>query len=477
MKHNTRFLPGFHRFQGRAPRNTIERQAKAVERIRKGQPGRLRCCYGALIQSTFFDAPARRRGFDSETVFWAFLGQTIRGGSCRDGLQEVQSARVEAGLKPLSSSTASYCTARQQRLSVEQLLKIHDSVGEQLEKSAPSDRLWRNRPIMAVDGTSVAIADTPENQDSYPQPSNQKQGCGFPVVQIVGLFGLGSGALLEYESTPLNCHENGVFHGLGLIDHVPRGAVLIQDRAYCTYVNFAHAATHGFDLVARLHQGRERNIKKLLPKGCDDHVVYWEKPSANARPDYFEPEQWDQVAEQVPVRVVRLKMDCSGFRSQEIIVATSLMDASREEIGELFLRRWEMEVSFGDLKTTLGMDDLMVRSPEMAEKTIAMFMIAHNLIRWTMLQAAVRADTDLQRLSFKGTLDILEHWKCGMENRKSPAERRALWFRMLELIAKDKNPHRPGRSEPRAKKRRPKKYQLLNQHRRHMVVSPSRRQK
>lgn len=330
---------------------------------------------------------------------------------------------------------------------------------------------------MAVDATSVALADTAQNQESYPQPSNQKPGCGFPVVQIVGLFGLGSGALLGYETTPWSAHENSVFHGLGLIDQVPAGAVLVQDRAYCTYVNFAHAARHGFDIVARLHQARERDLKKLLPKGCDDRVSYWKKPLPSARPDYFEPAQWEAIPEEMPVRVVRLKLSSPGFRPQEIIVATSLMDASVEDIGELFLRRWEMEVSLGDLKTTLGMDELMVRSPDMAEKTIAMFMIAHNLIRWTMLQAALRADTDLQRLSFKGTLDILEHWKSGMQTRKNPAQRRAHWWGMLDLIAEDKNPHRPGRSEPRAKKRRPKKYQLLNKPRGLMAVSPSRRQK
>jgi len=455
----------------------VKRQEEAVEQIRKGQPGQLRACYGDLIGSSFFTAPQRRRGFDSETTFWAFLGQTIRNGSCRDGLQEVQAARAEAGLKPLSSSTSSYCTARQERLGVEQLADIHRCMGERLEGSVPSDRLWRGRPIMAVDGTSVSLADTPENQDYYPQPTNQKRGCGFPVVQIVGLFGLGSAALLEYESTPLNCHENSVFHGMGLIDRVPEGAVLVQDRAYCTYVNFAHAKEHSFDLVARLHQAREGDLKKLLPKGCDDCVSYWKKPSDNARPDYFDLQQWEAIPESVAVRVVRLKLSSRGFRSQEIIVATSLMDASLEEIGALFLRRWEMEVSLGDLKTTLGMDDLMVRSPDMALKTVAMFMIAHNLIRWTMLQAAIHANTDLQRLSFKGTMDILEHWKCGMHSRENPDQRRAHWFRMLDLIVEDKNPERPGRSEPRAKKRRPKKYQLLNKPRHLMVTSPSRRQK
>jgi len=446
-----------------------------VEKIRQGQPGELRACFGDLIGSSYFPAPQRRRGYDSETVFWAFLGQSLRAGSCRDAVQEIQAARAHAGLAPLSASTASYCIARQKRLTEEQLEQIHRNVSDQLEGCAPSQRLWRGRAVLAVDGTSVALADTPQNQDCYPQPSNQKPGCGFPVVQIVGLFGLGSAAMLDYTITAWSAHENSAFHLKGLIDRVPKGAVLVQDRAYCTYINFAHGAARGFDLVARLHQARQRALKTVLPNGCDDHVSLWQKPKQ--RPECIEAEQWEQVAEQIPVRVVRLKLSNHGFRTREVIVATSLMDASGEEIAALFMRRWEMEVSLGDLKTTLGMDDLMVRSPEMARKTVAMFMIAHNLIRWTMLKAAAHAKVALQRISFKGTLDILEHWKTGMRNLYNPSQRYPHWIRMLELIASDPNPHRPGRSEPRARKRRPKKYQLLTQPRTTMITSPSRRQK
>lgn len=435
----------------------------------------MRSCFGALIGRENFAAPQRRRGYDSESVFWAFLGQSLRNGSCRDAVQEIQSARAEAGLAPLSASTASYCTARRDRLTEEVLEQIHRTVSAQVEACAPSQRLWRGRPLLAVDATSVALADTAQNQHSYPQPTNQKAGCGFPVVQIVGLYGLGSGSMLQYALTPWSDHENSTFHTSGLIDCIAHNAVLVQDRAYCNYINFAHAAERGFDLVARLHQARQRSLKTVLPNGCDDHVSFWEKPKQ--RPKCICPQQWEQVAEQVPVRVVRLKQANAGFRTTEIIVATSLMDASPEEIAALFLRRWEMEVSFGDLKTTLGMDNLMVRSPAMARKTIAIFMIAHNLIRWTMLQAANHANVDLHRLSFKGTLDILEHWKSDVRNLLNPASRYHHWRRMLELIASDRNPGRPGRSEPRAKKRRPKKYQLLTQHRNLMLTSPSRRLK
>lgn len=446
-----------------------------VEKIRHGQPDQMRSCFGGLIGSEIFRAPERRRGYDEESVFWAFLGQCLRNGSCRDAVQEIQAARARAGLKPLSASTASYCIARRDRLREGVLEAIHRRLGAEVEADAPSHRLWRGRPVLAVDATSVALADTPINQQTYPQPTNQQPGCGFAVVQIVGLYGLGSGSMLEYALTRWSAHENSTLHTSGLIDGIPQKAVLVQDRAYCSYINFECAAKRGFDLVARLHQARHRALKTVLPNGSNDHVSYWKKPQQ--RPKCISEQQWEQVAEEVPVRVVRMKQATAGFRTTEIIVATSLMDASAEEIAALFLRRWEMEVSLADLKTTLGMDNLMVRSPAMARKTIAMFMIAHNLIRWTMLQAANQASVDLQRLSFKGTVDILDHWRMHMCSLPQRTRQRAQWHCMLELIAKDRNPDRPGRSEPRVKKRRPKKYQMMTLPRPLMVTSPSRRLK
>ncbi|MET3872707.1 hypothetical protein J3R74_002577 [Puniceicoccus vermicola] len=155
----------------------------------------------------------------------------------------------------------------------------------------------------------------------------------------------------------------------------------------------------------------------------------------------------------IRVRYIRRKIETPGHRPEEIVVMTTLLDAPAEAILDLFLRRWNMEVSLRDLKTTLGADHLRAKTPEMARKIFAMHMIAHNLIRWTLLQASTDHRAPLDRLSFKGTVDLLENWRdlpCdpGREN----------WERLLELAAKDKIPKRQNRIEPRVLKRRPKTF-------------------
>lgn len=453
----------------------MRKHAEAVDKIRRRQPGQIRACFASVIPDHLLamSSGQRRRGFDCETTFWAFLGQSLRNGSCRDALLEVQAARANADLEPLSASTSSYCTARKERLSVETIRSVHEHVGNQLVDSSAQGWRWHGREVYAVDGTSVSLADTPENQESFPQPGGQKPGCGFPVMQLVGLFHLGSGALGDFQESPWYAHENSVFYGLGLIDRLEPGSVLTADRAYCSFLNFATLQGRGVDVVARLHQAR----KPVFPKGSDETTVEWKRPAACQRPDYIADTDWESLPDSIRVRYIRVRIEVDGFRPSEIVLATTMMDISAEEIAELFLRRWNMELSFRDLKTTLGMDNLMVRTPEMGRKTVAMYFLAHNLVRWTMQQAAVEENVELERLSFKGTLDILEHWKSGMEKRTKPGQRHAHWRKLLRHISQDTNPDRPNRSEPRAVKRRPKKYQLLTKPRAEMKVSESRRQK
>lgn len=443
--------------------------AEAVEQIRRRRPGELYSCFGHLIKESYLRGTVRRRGFDAPTTFWAFLGQTLRGGSCRDGLLEVQAARARAGLSVLSSSTAGYCKARKQRLFVEDLKAIHNELSFELRKG--SCWQWNHRDVYAVDGTCLSLADTQENQDEFPQPGKQKPGCGFPVMQLVGLFHLGSGALCHYEDSPMRVHESALFHCAALMGKLKACDVLVADRAYCSYLNFAQAAGRGIDVVARLHQGRPSHF----PKGRNEMRVQWSRPSLQSMPEYISRKEWEDLPETIEVRYLRIRPD--EGRCETIVLATTIMDDSIESIAGLFLRRWRMEVTFRDLKNTLGMDDLMVRCPDMARKTVAMFMIAHNLIRWTMGQAARTHQIDLQRLSFKGTIDALMHWKTKLHNSPSGAEKRTNWHLLLDIIARDPNPLRPHRCEPRVKKRRPKIYQLMTAPRKLMTVSPSRRQK
>ncbi|MGE9289577.1 MAG: IS4 family transposase, partial [Puniceicoccales bacterium] len=422
---------------------------RKVESANAGKPNRLRGWFGHLVPSSFLAKRSgeRKRGLDRECLFWGFLGQVMRGGSCRDALQEIQAARAADGLPALSPSTSSYCAARGKKFSSEELKQIHREVSASVAGEA--EPVWEGRRVLSVDGTGVSMDDTPANQEEFPQPTEQKKGCGFPVMQVVGLHDLSSGALLDYEESPLNVGESALFHGLDLIERVGAGDILLFDRAYCSYLNTATLLGQGAHALGRLHASR----KISFPKGCDDMIATWDRPTSSRRPHYMELDQWKALPKSIRVRYIRQKIETPGHRPEEILVVTTMLDVPAERLLELFLRRWNMEVSLRDLKTTLGADHLRAKTPEMARKIFAMHMIAHNLIRWTLLQASIDHLAPLDRLSFKGTVDLLENWRD-----LHSAPRRENWERLLELIAKDKIPKRPNRIEPRVLKRRPKTF-------------------
>jgi len=454
MKKLNRYLPGLSGLWGRAKNRTLDEYRRTVENSEAGKPGRLQGWFGHLIpRELLAKRPGeRKRGFDRECVFWGFLGQVLRGGACRDALQEIQAARAIDGLEPLSPSTSSYCTARAQKFSADDLKEIHGRVAASLVKEAPS--AWEGRRVFSVDGTGISMDDTDANQREFPQPRGQKPGCGFPVMQVVGLHDLSSGALVGYEESPLHAGESTLFHGLGLVEDLAAGDILLFDRAYCSYLNMASLIMRGADGLGRLHGSR----KVAFPKGCDDMTLVWKRPSTSEKPDYMGLEEWKALPPSITVRYIRRRIEEPGSRPEEIIVATTLLDAPAEEILGLFLRRWNMEVGLRDLKTTLGADHLRAKTPEMARKIFAMHMIAHNLIRWTMLQAAKDYSRPLERISFKGTLDLLENWRDLAHKGLAQAQRRERWQRLLSLVADDLNASRPMRVEPRVLKKRPKDF-------------------
>ena len=119
---------------------------------------------------------------------------------------------------------------------------------------------------------------------------------------------------------------------------------------------------------------------------------------------------------------------------------TTLLDAQlypAREIIALYARRWSLELCFRDLKTTMGMETLRCQSPEMAEKELLAYLVAHNLIRCVMAQAVARYPVELERISFKGSLDALRQYSAAMAQARNPALRRMLWEDLLRNLARD----------------------------------------
>ena len=202
----------------------------------------------------------------------------------------------------------------------------------------------------------------------------------------------------------------------------------------------------------------------------------WEKPAQ--RTDAWSREEWEALPQSLSVRLIRLYVSTPGFRTREVTLVTTLTDAiayPADAIRALYAQRWEVELHFHQIKILLGLDILRCKSPELIEKETLMHLIAYNLIRLLMQQAASTHAASLGRISFKGALDTVRHFAAAIHAaRATPRKQDALIAEMLAIIAADRVPDRPGRSEPRAKKRRAKNYHLLTKPRSQMQVPPHR---
>lgn len=360
--------------------------------------------------------------------------------------------------KAVSPNTAAYCKARA-KLCPRELKHANRRVVNKIEKACPW--LWHGRRVKVVDGSGLSMPDTPENQSAWPQPTRTKPGCGFPVMRVTALFSLAAGTMTGLAYGALSVHERTLYRTLWRL--LKRGDVLLGDRGFCAFADFYLLSQKGVDCVMRKN-GRRKNSRVIGKLGKNDQIVEWSK--TGVRPKWLAPKTWLDLPESIPVREVKVNVQNPGFRTQAIFVVTTLLD-SREytasDLAGLYLRRWNIELFFRDIKTTMGMDVLRCLTPKMVEIELWMHVLAYNLVRAVMMKAALKSGTLFDRISFKGTLSTLRQWAPLMAlPGLAEEDRLALCSLMLSYIARDKLPHRSGRNEPRARKRRPKAYQLLS---------------
>ena len=419
----------------------------------------------------------RDRRFTQQVTFWAFLLQVLTPGcACREAVRRVQLWwRERDSEKTLSSDTGAYCRARA-RLPFTWLQELHEALTCRLSERVAAHQLWCERRVKTMDGTTSSMPDTAANQEFWPQQKGQKPGCGFPLMRIVGLFCLSSGALLKtvrgtmYQAEPRLCRA--------LWPALEKGDVLLADRGFCSYAIIARMLAKGVDSVLRLHQRRKLGVKEGKWLGKGDRLISWKRPPRSFAGLEGKCEDFDTLASELKLRVVQWRIEAPGFRTQEVILVTTLLDPEAypaEALQDLYLRRWSVELHLREIKVLLGMDVLRCKSPEMIEREVLLHQIAYNLVRCVMQEAAEKHDAELLSLSFKGTLDTMRVWAPAIHAaRHRPEQCKELYSAMLAIIAEDLLPYRPDRSEPRARKRRPKNYHLLTKPRHQMRV-PSHR--
>jgi hypothetical protein len=472
MTNTTPFFAGFNRLLfGRAQRSAqqqLRAQAQTLEQASLCQLGKVCAPWvpARLLKPTERGAHSRRRFFPQSLTFWAFLSQVLSPESpCRETVRKVQAWYAARRQSRPGSGTAAYCRARS-RLSHDTLLSIHRHTADALQRRVTNAQLWCGRHVKVVDGTGVSMPDTPKNQKAFPQPSNQKKGCGFPVAKLVGCFCLASGALLHWVEGTLHVHESQLFRRL--FAFFLTDDVVLTDRGLCSYVHIALLSRASIDTVMRLHQARPADLRKGKRLGPNDRRVTWQKPQQ--RPRGCTVTDWRRVPDTLTLRLVYVSISAPGFRTQSLVVVTTLTDPIRypaAELARLYLRRWAVELFFRDIKITLGMDVLRCQTPAMVRKEIVMHAIAYNLIRALMQQAAALYHVPIERLSFKGSVDTLRQWAETLNAASGkPREQARLFNQLLQVLAEDILPYRPDRAEPRVRKRRPKAYPLMTHPRR-----------
>jgi Transposase DDE domain len=396
---------------------------------------------------------SRQRLLPLNRTFWCWLWQILQcNTSCREVLKQVAMLYALQG-RSIDEKSSAYCQSR--KLILPGLLqRIYPHIALAAFRWAPASTRLQGRRLKSLDGTSARLADTPKNQAAFPQPGSQKPGAGFPVMKIVALFCVASGAIVGHATGNLWMSEISL--AAQLIESLAAGDVLIVDRGFCNYALAALLATMKVDLIARVpttirHIDFRKGKKRL---GSKDALFIWQKSKIPCR--WLPLDQWLGLPETLTVRILQVRIRSAGSRVKTVTLMTTLLDPTlypAKEIAEAYRLRWREEMCFDDLKTTLHMAHLKCLSPQMVKKEVCMFLIAHNLLRCLMAQAAAQARINIEQISFKGTMDGFRHCSVAMTQAKSKAMRIAVWDEFMAGLAADSLPDRPDRIEPRAVKR------------------------
>jgi putative transposase len=402
----------------------------------------------------------RDRVYNPMITIWLFITQVLSADhSCQQTVTRFNAWRIARGLFRVSSETTSYCKARC-RLPEELFERLLTWTSERCEQATDSKWLFHNRVVEMVDGWTVTMADSAENQQEYPQMASQKPGCGFPIARMIGIFSLATGAISKTALAAYKGKQTGETSLLRrVLSLVLPNTILLADRYYASFWLLALGEMKQIDLVARVHHLRKVDFRKGLKQGYLDQLVAYHKPQ---RPKWMDLDEYEKYPAFILVRHLKYKVEQKGFRTREITLATSLIDAAiyeADELAGLYHRRWMVELHIRSLKTQMQMDHLRCQSPQMVRKEIHCHMIGYNLVRSAMLASALRFGLCPSRLSFTGAMQAVEEFANGLRLRSGRQSEQ--WDNLLETISELTVGHRPGRKEPRELKRRKKNYKLM----------------
>ena len=407
----------------------------------------------------------RDRVFTPITTIWGFLSQVLgEDHSCREAVSRIIAHRAMAGLKVCSPNTASYCNARA-RIPTAVMRRLAKRTAQQLQAGLPDRWKWNGRSVFIADGSHVSMPDTPENQARYPQPVVQQPGLGFPLARIAVLLSLATGACHDLVIAPYAGKGTGETTLLRqMYDSLLPGDVVLADALFDNYFLACELRWRGIELVARVQA--ERVGSRTVESSSEGDLIVWQRPN---KPRGMTGQQYRRYPESLTMRQVTVDARGSNNRVECFKIVTTILDASigGGQIGELYEKRWSGEVDIRSIKSTMKMDVLRCKTPEMVEKEIWAHLLAYNLLRTVMAVAASENDVEPREISFKGAKQALTAFAPKLEAAR-PEQRAELVDAMLKAVAYHRVGNRPGRWEPRARKRRPKPCKRLG-HPRHIA--------
>jgi hypothetical protein len=402
----------------------------------------------------------RERIYTPIATLWIFLSQVLSSDpSCEHAVVRLLAWRRAQGLTPCSPETTSYCEARK-KLPLQLLQYLTTDLARELEQKAEASWLWKGRHVKIVDGTSVTMPDTPKNQAAFPRRRNQPNGVGFPIARVVAVFSLATAAVLDAAIAPMRGKKTGetsLFRGLHGV--LQLDDILLADRLFAGFRELADCRALGVDVVARQHQSRRSDFRRGRWLGTRDHIVALKRPNFSRR--LFKKSDWRRLPPEMLVRELRFDVEQRGFRTRQITLVTTLLDADlypANDIAALYRERWHCELDLRSLKSSLHMRHLRCKTPQMVRKEIWMHLLAYNLIRETAAAAARQHRVLPRQVSFMGSVQTINAFAtylplCG--------NRQELWDAMLTAIATLRVGDRPNRFEPRRLKQRTVRYPFM----------------
>lgn len=467
MEFSQSVLPGFSTALATGARKKLALLKNAQRSLLAESSNSLALLFSQFLPSDFLknqDPTKRQRTFGHINTLWGWISQTLHANaSCRHARCFIEKWISHYQFKPISSSTSAYCQARG-RLQLDFIKSANSRLCSKASGLSSDSLLIHGRPLKAIDGSSLKLMDTPANQEAFPQPKGQKPGCGSPVMKFTALINLSHGGWEHLEIG--KCYDHDTRLAFSMIEHIKAGDILLGDRAFCSYEIISRTCQNKADVIMRLHQSRQRALEKQEYELCDDgsKLMKWKKPARKPPGSQLSDEEWAQLPGTLNLRMVTGEYRGRNGKIEKLHIITSLLDTQKYDIQtvlDLYYRRWEIELKFRDVKTTLKMEELRVRSPEMAEKGVLVMVLTYNLLMAVMRESQDWEDVE-KKQSLAGVLEVIRINHVRLTGRKP---RGRSWKREMRIVLdqcrREILPLRPGRWEPRVVKGRPKTYRYM----------------